>query len=64
MLDIAEQRQEAANQAIDNLNAQIDQMAIGGLQAGLGIAGDWLTNKGNTGGVSQGDIAKALGSSK
>ena len=62
MLDIAGQRQDAANQAIDNLNAQIDQFAIGGLQAGLGIGGDWLSSlQGNKGGVSKSNIANALG---
>jgi len=43
MLDIAGQRQNAANQAIDNMNNQIDQFATGVLKAGVGMGSDWLT---------------------
>jgi len=43
MLEIAGQRQDAANQAIDNMNNQIDQFASGALKAGVGMGSDWLT---------------------
>ena len=43
MLDIAGQRQDAANQAIDNMNNQIDQFATGALKAGVGMGADWLS---------------------
>ena len=43
MLDFAGQRQNAANQAIDNMNNQIDQFATGALKAGVGMASDWLS---------------------
>ena len=37
MLDMAMQRKAAADQAIDNANAQRDQMIAGGVSAGLGL---------------------------
>jgi len=43
MLDYAGQRQNAANQAIDNMNNQIDQFATGALKAGVGMGADWLS---------------------
>ena len=44
MLDIAGQRQAAANQSIDAMNAQIDQFAGGVLKAGVGIGADWMSS--------------------
>ena len=43
MLDYAGQRQNAANQKIDEMNSQIDAFATGALKAGVGMGGDWLT---------------------
>ena len=43
MLDIAGQRQTAANQSIDAMNAQIDAFASGALKAGVGMGSDWLS---------------------
>ena len=43
MLDYAGQRQNAANQAIDNMNNQIDQFATGVLKAGVGVASGGLS---------------------
>ena len=39
MLDIAGQRQAAANQSVDAMNAQIDQFATGVVTTGLGLLG-------------------------
>ena len=44
MLDYAGQRQGAANQAIDQMNQQIDQFATGALKAGLGVASGGLSS--------------------
>ena len=44
MLDIAGQRQAAANQSIDAMNAQIDQFAGGVLKAGVGLGADWMSS--------------------
>ena len=43
LLEIAGQRQEAANVAVDRMNTQIDNFAVGALQAGVGMGSDWLT---------------------
>ncbi len=43
MLDYAGQRQNAANQKIDEMNSQIDAFATGALKAGVGMGSDWLT---------------------
>jgi len=43
MLDYAGQRQNAANQKIDEMNAQIDAFASGALKAGVGMGSDWLS---------------------
>ena len=45
MLDIAGQRQHAANVSIDRMNQQIDQFATGALKAGVGMGADWLSSK-------------------
>ena len=45
MLDIAGQRQAAANQSIDQMNAQIDQFSTGALKAGVGMGADWLSEQ-------------------
>ena len=42
MLDMAGQRQDAANQSVDNLNNQIDNFATGALKAGVGMGADYL----------------------
>lgn len=44
MLDLSMQRSNAANQAIDARNQQIDNMFTGAVQAGLGIASGGLTS--------------------
>ena len=46
MLEIAGQRQAAANQSIDAMNNQIDQFATGVLKAGVGIASGGLSSIG------------------
>jgi len=46
MLDLAMQRSNAANQAVDQQNQMIDSMFTGAVQAGLGIASGGLTSLG------------------
>jgi hypothetical protein len=55
MLDFSMQRQDAANQAVDQLNQQIDQFATGALKAGVGMGGDWLSGLADRG-IGQKDV--------
>ena len=55
MLEIAGQRQAAANQSIDAMNNQIDQFASGALKAGVGMGSDWLTGLADRG-IGQKDV--------
>jgi hypothetical protein len=45
LLDMAGQRQHAANVSIDQMNEQIDNFATGALKAGVGMGADWLGTK-------------------